>query len=53
MARRALGAVLVLAAVTAVRSMDPAAAQAPTVTVVKVVGDRHQLALRSDGTVIG
>ncbi len=40
---------LVLGAVAAARPGPPIAAQAVGPHVVKVVGDRHQLALKSDG----
>jgi hypothetical protein len=41
------------AAAAAARPDSPIAAQSPAPRVVKVVGDRHQLALKSDGTVVG
>jgi alpha-tubulin suppressor-like RCC1 family protein len=45
--------VLVAVAAVAARPGPPIAAQSPAPRVVKVVGDRHQLALKSDGTVVG
>jgi alpha-tubulin suppressor-like RCC1 family protein len=46
-------AALVAAAAASARPGAPLAAQSPAAHVVKVVGDRHQLALKSDGTVVG
>jgi len=43
----------VLMAALAVRLATPILAQSPAARVVKVAGNKHQLALRSDGTIVG
>ena len=53
MGRRTRVTLLILAAAMVVRSTDRAVAQAPAPQVVKVAGDKHWLALKSDGTVVG